>query len=331
MKDLGSDSAVGSRTGWDLGGGPIWVAGHAGLLGSAVWHRLRQASNVPIVGWTSEELDLRSQAQVDAVVAEHRPNVVLLLAARVGGIAAQNAKPVDFLEDNLLIQTNVMRASRKSGVARLIFASSSSASLGGPMQSAQTAKVSLNGQSRLSTYAQAKAVGMELVEAHRRQLDLRWQSVVFSNLYGPNMTYMGDDAHVMPALVRRFQLAAQTGASTVSVWGQRHVEREFLHVSDAVNGLLHILRDLPDEAVVNVGSGISTRIRDLAMLIADTVGFKGRIVWDSSKPKSHSFELLDCSKLRSTGWVPRVGLREGVRETADLVRKNEEYSDSLDL
>ena len=300
----------------------IWVAGHRGLVGSAVWRRLRAAGFTDLVGLPSDRLDLRDAARVEEFVAETRPRHVVLAAARVGGIWANAHRPVDFLSDNVRIQVNVLDAARRAGVERLLLLGSSciyprlapqpipeEALLTGPLERTNDA------------YAIAKITGILHVQAVRRQDGLPWISAMPSNLYGPGDNFSPTGSHVLPALVRRYDEAVRTGAPSVTNWGTGEPRREMLHVDDLADAVLHLLEHYDDEQHINVGTGTDVTIRELAGLVARSTGFTGETRWDDSKPDGTPRKVLDVSRLHATGWRARIGLDEGVESTVAWYRE----------
>lgn len=300
----------------------VWVAGHRGLVGSAVWRRLRAAGFTDLVGLPSGQLDLRDAARVEEFVDATRPRHVVLAAARVGGIWANAQQPVDFLSDNVRIQVNVLDAARRAGVERLLLLGSSciyprlapqpipeEALLTGPLERTNDA------------YAIAKITGILHVQAVRRQYGLPWISAMPSNLYGPGDNFSPTGSHVLPALVRRYDEAARTGAPTVTNWGTGEPRREMLHVDDLADAVLHLLEHYDDDLHVNVGTGTDVTIRELAGLVASSTGFTGETRWDDSKPDGTPRKVLDVSRLHATGWRARIGLAEGVESTVAWYRE----------
>jgi GDP-L-fucose synthase len=298
-----------------------YVAGHRGLVGSAVWRHLAAAGFTDLVGRTSAELDLRDREATFAFVESVRPEAVVLAAARVGGIGANASEPVDFLSDNLRIQVNVLDAALAAGVPRLLFLGSSciyprqapqpireEALLTGPLEPTNDA------------YAIAKIAGILHVQAVRRQHGLRWISAMPTNLYGPGDSFDLERSHVLPALLRRLSEAAEAGAPEVVVWGTGTPRREFLHVDDLARACLLLLDSYDGAAPVNVGTGTDVTIAELAETIARVVGYRGRIVFDPSRPDGTPRKLLDVSRLRALGFTPSLGLEEGVRSTYEWYR-----------
>ncbi|GAA0595995.1 GDP-L-fucose synthase [Streptomyces crystallinus] len=294
----------------------VLVAGSSGLVGSAVLRRLRAQGFTSAVGIRSSDVDLTDARAAFDYVTSLRPAVVIDAAARVGGIAANDAEPVEFLDDNLRIQTNLFAAAHAADVDRLLFLGSSciypkhapqpipeSALLTGPLEETNTA------------YAIAKIAGVTAVRSYRRQYGRRWISAMPTNVYGPGDNFHPTRSHVLPALIRRFHEAAGSGAEEVVVWGTGTPRREFIHADDLAAACLHLLEHYDDPSPVNVGVGEDLTIAELVALVAEATGFTGRITWDTSRPDGTPRKLLDVSRLLATGWKPRIGLAEGVRST----------------
>ena len=303
----------------------FYVAGHRGLAGSAVVRRLQRAGFDNIVTRTSGELDLRDRGPVFEFFAATRPRYVVLAAAKVGGILANNTYPVDFLSDNLRIQVNVLDAAREAGVQRLLFLGSSciypkfaeqpireDALLTGPLEPTNDA------------YAIAKIAGILQVQAVRRQYGLPWISAMPTNLYGPNDNFSPTGSHVLPALIRRYDEATQSGADSVTNWGTGSPRREFLHSDDLADACLHLLEHYDGAQHVNVGSGTDLTIREIAETIARVVEFTGETLWDTSKPDGTHQKLMDVSKLAQLGWTAKIDLQEGIERTVAWYREHVE-------
>lgn len=299
-----------------LRGRRVFVAGHRGMVGSALVRRLRTRGDCALLLRDRTQLDLRDAAAVDRFFAAERPEIVLMAAARVGGIEANRTFPVEFLEDNLAIALNVIRSAFRHDTARLLFLGSSciypreapqpipeEALLTGPLEPTNEA------------YALAKIAGLKLCQYYRRQHGRLFHSVMPTNLYGPGDYYHPERAHVIPALLRRFHEARETGQPRVVLWGTGTPRREFLHVDDLADACLHLL-ELPDPPDwVNVGCGTDLTIRELAELLRQVTGYAGEMVFDPTRPDGTPRKLLDVSKLRATGWAPRISLHEGLAET----------------
>jgi GDP-L-fucose synthase len=303
-----------------LKGRRIFIAGHRGMVGSALVRRLAQ-EECEILTVRREAVDLRDQRVVDRWFDEHRPEGVVLAAARVGGIYENDTHPGDFLYDNLAIATNVIEASRRTGVAKLLFLGSSciyprlapqpmpeSCLLAGPLEPTN------------EWYAIAKIAGLKLCQAYRRQHGCDFVSVMPTNLYGPNDNFDLISSHVLPALLAKIDVVVREGRDTVEIWGSGRPRREFLHVDDLADAVAFLMKTWSEEEPINVGTGTDITIADLARLIADIVGFRGRFVFDASKPDGTPRKLLDVSKLTALGWRPRINLEAGVRQTYEWYR-----------
>ena len=299
----------------------VYVAGHRGLVGSAVWRRLEREGFQDLVGHSSSELDLRDRDATFAAFEADRPDVVVVAAAKVGGIKANDTYPVEFLTDNLRIQNNVMEAAHAVGVDRLLFLGSSciypkmapqpiheDSLLTGPLESTNEA------------YAIAKIAGITAVQSYRREYGRRWISAMPTNLYGPGDNYDLATSHVLPALIRRFDEARENGVGSVTLWGTGSPRREFLHVDDLAVACLHLLEHYDDPRTINVGVGEDLPISELAALVADVVGYEGETLWDASMPDGTPRKLLDVSRLRALGWSPAIELRQGIESTVESYR-----------
>ena len=301
----------------------VYVAGHRGLVGSALVRALEAAGAGEIIGWTSSELDLRDrEATIDAIT-QAKPDIVIDAAARVGGIMANSTYPVDFLKDNMLIQTNVMDAAHASDVERLLFLGSSciyprhatqpireSSLMTGPLEPTNQA------------YAMAKIAGIYYIEAFRTQYNRHWISAMPTNLYGPRDNFDLETSHVLPAFIRRVHEAKTSGAEKVTVWGTGAPRREFLHVDDLAQACLMLLNKYDSAETINIGWGDDLPIKELAETVANVIGFEGDIEWDTSKPDGMPRKLLDTSRINALGWYPSIKLREGVASTYDWYLEN---------
>ncbi|MFC0624474.1 GDP-L-fucose synthase family protein [Kribbella deserti] len=291
----------------------VYVAGHRGLVGSAVWRRLEAEGFTRLIGATSRELDLRDRDATMAFFAEHRPEVVIDAAAKVGGILANRDHPTEFLSDNLRIQVNVMDAALSVRTPRLLFLGSSCIY---PKYAEQPIRESslLTGELEPTNdaYAIAKIAGIMQVQAVRRQYGLPWISAMPTNLYGPNDNFDLTSSHVLPALMRRFHDAKQRNLDEVVLWGTGTPRREFLHVDDLADACLFLLEHYDDPQTINVGVGTDVTIRELAETIAKAVGYTGAIGTDPSKPDGTPRKLLDVSRLGALGWKPGIDLEDGV-------------------
>jgi GDP-L-fucose synthase len=291
----------------------IYVAGHNGMVGSALVRKLRAAGFDRLLLPSRAELDLTVQTQVDDFFRIEQPEYVFLAAARVGGILANTTYPAEFIADNLAIELNVIRAAHQYGVERLVFMSTSCAY---PKHAPQPMREEHLLTSVLEPtnepYAVAKIAGIKLCEAFHRQYGDCFFSLMPTNLYGPNDNFDLQTAHVLPALLRKFHEAKLSGARTVEVWGTGTARREFMHVDDLADAALHLLTRLQGGELINVGTGMDLSIRELAILIGEVVGHEGSIVWDPTKPDGTPRKLLDISRQRALGWEPRIELRAGV-------------------
>ena len=301
----------------------IYVAGHRGLVGSALVRALRRAGHARIVTRTSAQLDLREQAPVREFFATEQPEYVLLAAAHVGGIHANDTYPADFLRDNLQIQTNVIDAAWKNGCKKLLFLGSSciyprSAPQPMPESCLMTGPLEPTNQ----WYALAKISGIRMCQAYRRQYGFDAVSAMPTNLYGPEDNFHPENSHVLPALLRRFHEAAARNAPSVVLWGTGAPLREFLHVDDMADACLFLLRHYSGEEHVNVGCGKELGIAQLARMVASVTGYAGRLEWDPSKPDGMPRKLMDSSRLFAMGWTPRIGLEEGLASTYAWYREH---------
>ncbi|WP_127360597.1 GDP-L-fucose synthase family protein [Actinacidiphila soli] len=290
----------------------IFVAGHRGLVGSAVTRRLT-ADGHEVITRGRDELDLRDAARTARFLADVRPDAVVLAAAKVGGILANSTFPVPFLEDNLRIQLSVIAGSYAAGVGRLLFLGSSCIY---PKLAAQPIREEalLTGPLELTNepYALAKIAGIVQIQSYRRQYGASYISAMPTNLYGPGDNFDLQTSHVLPALIRRFHEAKQEGAAEVTLWGSGTPRREFLHVDDLAAACALLLRSYDGDEPVNVGCGEDLTIRELAEAVRSVIGYGGRIAWDTSKPDGTPRKLLDISRLTALGWKPAVALREGI-------------------
>lgn len=301
----------------------LYVAGHRGLVGSAIWRRLEAAGFDRLVGKTSSELDLKDRNAVFDYLGEIRPKYVVLAAAKVGGILANSTYPVDFLSDNIRIQVNVLDAALAHNVERVLFLGSSCIY---PKFAAQPIREDslLTGhlEETNDAYAIAKIAGIMQTQAVRRQYGLPWISAMPTNLYGPNDNFSPQGSHVLPALIRRYDEAAASGAPSVTNWGTGTPRREFLHADDMADACLHLLEHYDGPEQVNVGTGSDVTIREIAETIAEVVGFEGETEWDTSKPDGTPQKLLDVSKLADAGWTSKIGLAEGLERTVAWYREH---------
>ena len=298
----------------------VYVAGNTGLVGSAIVRMLHWKGYTNILSSPSKSWDLRNQMDVERFFRVNEPEYVYLAAAKVGGIGANAYYPGHFIYDNLMIQTNVIHAARKFGVKKLLFLGSSciypkfaeqpiteDQLLGGHLEPSNDA------------YAIAKIAGIKMCQAYRKQYGFNAISLMPTNLYGPNDNYDLDSSHVLPAMIRKFHEAKDK----VTLWGDGSAMREFLYVDDLAEAAFKCMLRYDSENIINVGTGKDITIKDLAETIADVVGFKGEVVWDTSKPNGTPRKVLNVDKIESLGWEPKVSLREGIKKTYEL------YKDSL--
>ena len=294
----------------------VYVAGHRGMVGSAIWRDLSARGYDDLVGHPSSEVDLRDRDAAMDAIGSAKPDALVLAAAKVGGILANSTYPVEFLTDNVRIQTNVLEAAHAAGVERVLFLGSSCIY---PKLAAQPIPESalLTGELESTNigYAIAKISGIIAVQSYRSEYDRHWISGMPTNLYGPNDNFDLETSHVLPALIRRFHEAKESGADVVTLWGSGSPRREFLHVDDLAAACHLLLTDYDEPGHVNIGVGEDVTIAELAALIADVVGYTGSIAWDSTKPDGTPRKLLDVSTLNSLGFTPAIGLREGIEST----------------
>jgi len=301
----------------------FYVAGHLGLVGSAMVRKLQTAGFTNVVGKSSAELDLRDRDAVFDYFAETKPRYVVLAAAKVGGIVANNTYPVSFHSDNIRIQVNVLDAACTAGVERLVVVGSSciypkfaeqpireEALLTGALEPTNDA------------FAIAKIAGIYHLNAVRRQYGLPWIAVMATSLYGPNDNFSPTDSHLLPALIRRYDEAKRAGAPSVINWGTGSPLREFLHVDDLADACLYLLENYDAPGHINVGTGTDLTIREIARIIASVVGYPGETEWDTAKPDGTPRKLLDVSRLKKAGWTSRIGLEEGLEQTVAWFYEN---------
>ncbi len=300
---------------FSLAGKRVWVAGHSGMVGSAIARRLAR-EDCELLTAQRGELDLKDQAATRAWLLKARPDAVFLAAARVGGIFANNAYPAEFLYDNLMIETNIIESSRQAGISKLLFLGSScvyprmapqpmleEALLTGPLEPTN------------QWYAIAKIAGLKLCEAYRTQYGCDFISAMPTNLYGPGDNFDLDTGHVIPALLRKAHEAKQRGDEELTIWGSGTPRREFLYVEDCADACVHLMKVYSDVGHINVGSGQEVSIADVARLIADVVGFSGKIACDLSKPDGTPRKLMDIQKLQDLGWQATTPLNDGLART----------------
>lgn len=303
---------------------PFYVAGHRGLVGGAIWRALEQRGHTNLLGKSSAELDLKDRDAVFDFIGSERPAYLVLAAAKVGGIMANSTYPVEFLSENLRIQTNVMDAALEYGVERLLFLGSSCIyPKFAPQPIREDALLTGHLEPTNDAYAIAKIAGIMQVQAVRREYGRPWISAMPTNLYGPGDNFSPTGSHVLPALIRRYDEALQTGAQSVTNWGTGTPRREFLHVDDMADACLYLMEHYDGAEQVNVGTGKDATIKEIAHLIADAVGYQGETLWDTSKPDGTPQKLLDVSKLADLGWTASLSLREGLKHTVEWFRAQE--------
>ena len=300
---------------FELKGKRIWVAGHRGMVGSAIVRRL-MTEGCDVVTATRSDLDLTNQAQVQHWVGNVRPQAIFMAAAKVGGIWANDKFPADFLYENLIIETNIIDAAHRARVEKLLF-------LGSSCIYPKYAEQPIREESLLSGaleptnewYAVAKIAGIKLAQAYRRQHGDDFISAMPTNLFGPEDNFNPNSSHVVPALLRKAHEAKQSGADKMTIWGTGNPRREFLHVDDCADACVYLMKSYSEFEHINVGSGTDLTIFELAELICNIVGFEGEITCDVSKPDGTPRKLMSAEKLRSLGWAPRIPLREGIAST----------------
>ena len=301
----------------------IYVAGHRGLVGSAIVRQLEAAGNDNWIGATRDELNLCEREAVFDFMGQQRPTAVIIAAAKVGGIVANNNFPVEFLSENVQVQTNLMDAAHKFDVEHLVFLGSSciypkfapqpiseDSLLTGPLEETNEA------------YAIAKIAGVKLVQAYRKEFGRKWTSAMPTNLYGPGDNFDPQSSHVLPALLRKFHEAKLSGLDSVTLWGSGTPRREFLHVDDLAKAVLFLLQGYDEATAINVGTGVDIEISELASLISEVTDFKGSINWDTSKPDGTPRKLLDVSRINQLGWNSEILLTDGIKSTYEWFVQN---------
>lgn len=302
----------------------IYVAGHRGMVGSAIIRKLNAEGYQHLITRTSSELDLRSQAAVRQFFEEEKPDYIFLAAAKVGGIHANNTYRAEFIYDNMMIQNNIIHESYRSGVTKLLFLGSSCIY---PKMAPQPMREDylLTGELEPTNepYAIAKIAGIKMCDAYRSQYGCNFISVMPTNLYGPNDNYDLNNSHVLPALIRKFHEAKVNGAPSVEVWGSGSPRREFLHADDLAAACYYLMQTYNEPGLVNIGTGEDITIKELAELVQQTVGYEGEIVWNTAKPDGTPRKLMDVSKLTGFGWKYSISLEEG------LQRVYQEYAEEV--
>ncbi len=301
----------------------IYVAGHRGMVGSAIWRALEAAGHTNLVGRSSRELDLRNQQSVDDFFATEKPEYVFLAAAKVGGIQANNVYRAEFLYDNLQIQNNIIHNAWKHGVTKLLFLGSSCIY---PKMAPQPLKEEylLTGllEPTNEPYAIAKIAGIKMCESYRSQYGCNFIAAMPTNLYGPNDNYDLNNSHVLPALIRKMHEAKMSSSATVEIWGSGSPLREFLHVDDLASACLFLMQHYNEELFVNVGFGSDLSIRELAEKVKAAIGFGGDLIFNTEKPDGTPKKLMDSGRILSMGWKPKIGLDEGIKSVYDEIKTN---------
>lgn len=302
----------------------IVVAGSTGLVGSAIV-RYFEDKGFQIVGINRSVVNLLDKKATIEFILKTKPTVIIDAAARVGGIAANNQQPVEFLTDNLLIQNNLMEAAHKAEVPKFVFLGSSCIY---PRDAAQPIKEEylMTGplEKTNSAYAIAKIAGIELINSYRKEFGYKWISLMPTNLYGPHDNFDLEKSHVLPALIRKFVEATNENQTSVTLWGSGNPRREFLHVDDLASAIEISLENYDSDLHLNVGSGEDLTVKELAALVSSLTGFKGEILWDTSKSDGTPRKVLDVTRIRKLGWSPKISLRDGIQSTIDWYKKNSE-------
>lgn len=309
---------------YSLRGKRVWVAGHNGMVGAALMRILPAENPSAILGVDRSKVDLRDQSKVESWMMREKPEVVIIAAAKVGGILANHQFPADFIYDNLAIVTNIVEQARISGVDKLLYLGSSCVyPKFAPQPIPESALLSGELEPTNEWYAIAKIAGIKLCQAYRRQYKCDYIAAMPTNLYGPGDNYHLETSHVIPALIRKAHEAKRAGASEMSVWGSGKPRREFLYVDDCARGLVHLLKHYSDEGHVNLGSGVDLSIGDLAKKVMNAVGFDGKLINDLSKPDGTPRKLMLADKMRAMGWAPKVTLEEGLPMAYEAFLENE--------
>jgi GDP-L-fucose synthase len=301
----------------------IYIAGHRGMVGSGLERKLRKEGYNNIVTRTSAELDLRNQQAVNDFFEKEKPAYVVLAAAKVGGIHANNTYRAEFIYDNLMIEANIIHAAYLNKVTKLFFLGSSCIY---PKMAPQPLKEEylLSGylEPTNQPYAIAKIAGIEMCDSYRAQYGCNFISAMPTNLYGTNDNYHPENSHVLPALIRRIVLAKKNNESTVTIWGTGTPRREFLHVDDLADACYFLLQNYNEQGLVNIGCGMDVSIKELAELIVAEVGYEGKIVFDTTKPDGTPRKLMDTSKINNLGWSAKIVLKDGIRATLNEIKNN---------
>ena len=303
--------------------GSIFIAGHSGLAGSAILRALQSRGYSRLIVRTHQELELTDARAVKEFFQQERPESVFLAAAKVGGIQANNTLPAEFLRENLLIQTHVLHEAWQAGVKKMLFLGSSCIYPKlAPQPIPESALLTGELEPTNDAYALAKIAGIQLCKAYRKQYGANFIAVMPTNLYGPHDNFHPEHSHVLPALLRRFHEAQRDGLQEVTVWGSGTPKREFLHSDDLASACLFLMEHYDSPEIINIGWGQDCTIRELAEMIAKTVGYTGKLKWDDSRPDGTPRKVLDNRKLSALGWEPKISLQEGLRLTYQWYLKN---------
>jgi GDP-L-fucose synthase len=300
----------------------IYIAGHKGMVGSGIERKLKKEGYNNIVTRASIELDLRNQQAVNDFFEKEKPEYVILAAAKVGGIHANNTYRAEFIYDNLMIEANIIHAAYLNKVTKLLFLGSSCIY---PKMAPQPLKEEylLSGylEQTNQPYAIAKIAGIEMCDSYRAQFSCNFISAMPTNLYGTNDNYHPENSHVLPALIRRVVLAKKNDEPTVTIWGTGTPRREFLHVDDLADAVLFLMKNYSDNEIINIGTGVDISIKSLAEMIALEVGYQGRLIFDSTRPDGTPRKILDISKIIKMGWIPTINLKNGINKTIEEFNK----------
>ena len=302
----------------------IYIAGHNGMVGSACWKVLYSNGFKNLIGKSSSELDLRNQGLIEKFISIEKPDLIIDAAAKVGGIHANNSQPYEFLLDNMLIQNNLLKASKENNIKKFIFLGSSCIyPKFAPQPMREESLLTGELEPTNQWYAIAKISGLKLVEAIRNQFGMNYISLMPTNLYGPNDNFNLETSHVLPAMIRKFHEAKMEGNLPVTIWGSGNPRREFLHVDDLARSILFCIKNNLGENIYNVGTGIDYTIKELAEMIQKIIGHKGEILLDNSKPDGTPRKLLDISKLKNLGWKHKINLESGIKKTYEWFLLNQ--------
>ena len=298
--------------------GKVYIAGHRGMVGSSILRKLEDHNHIDLITRTRSELDLTNSALVEDFFIQEKPDIVILAAARVGGIHANNTYPAEFIHENLAITFNIVHSAYSNGVSRLLnLGSSCIYPRNAPQPMKEDCLLSSPLEKTNEAYAIAKIAGLKMCEYYRKQYGVLFHSGMPTNLYGTGDNYHPEDSHVLPALIRRFHEAKLNNTPEVTIWGSGTPKREFLHVDDLADAVIHLANIQSPPDWVNIGSGKDISIGELAQLVKETVGYSGKLGYDSSKPDGTPRKLMDNALLKSTGWEPKISLKEGLKRTYD--------------